>query len=107
MSNQQKQWAIALKKANLKTGVSLELKQKNTVDKIKFQKDLLLKALAEKNFISIKSIFKKIIKLRADLLIISLAKRKKTEFLSEKNINQQVKKYFEQCHQLAKSLGIK
>jgi hypothetical protein len=100
-------WAAQLKKQKNRSNIPLDTQEKNTKDRIAYQKALLLEALKQKNDEDVRASFRSLLELRARLLFLRLQKRKeKGEYVDDKILHEEADTFTRESINLAQALNI-
>jgi len=101
MTTFEQQWAVAMKKTNLKAKIPLQTNEDDIVELLKLKKEQLSIALKEKNKTSAEKILKTIIKENEKLLLLRLQKfQEKNAYLDEDIIAKKIAQHLQNCAKL-------
>lgn len=101
MDNFERQWAVAMKKTNLKAKIPLQTNEDDILELLKLKKEQLNTAIKEKNQVQAEKILKTITKENERLLILRLRKiQEKNGYLDERVAQKFVTKHLTVCAQL-------
>ena len=111
MDDFERQWAVALKKSQIKNKqtktVPIDVWKKQVQEEMNYFKTELKKYIQVKNENKIKEILEKLFSLRAEQMLINLRKEKETKgFYKDKFAQQEMVNYVKDCQKLIQATKV-
>lgn len=92
MENFEKQWAVALKRAKIKSQIPLALREENLSKEIAYWKEELKRRIFDKDIVHVRQVYNQLTKLLATLCIVKIQRIRANEIPGFEN--DVIKKYF-------------